>query len=304
MKRSVGALGILGLFYAVALPAASAGVLWQPDLSKCKLEGVNGLYIQAINGQTKSDPDSEEIGIAPFVINCDETSKAFGWLDGGNGDSTADGGSDLDEDADERTAIGLLLTGNPQWADVSIQAKMNVLDQNTGTMALVLRAAPKSKVSDPNTWYEFRYTSGNSVVLASEARDGIKQPTDTSTNPDGSVAGVSLRIMKVVNGKWTLLAEQNRAGSPVYIPALNRLGIDHDVNKDPDDDGNGDDALVGAYFRFVAKGELLTGYVSMDGQNFQQVLQATDGELKAGLVGFSQYDYRALYKEIRVEDAP
>src|SRR5437868_1273352 len=40
MKRSVGALGLLGLVYALALPAAhgAATVLWQPDLSKDTLD--------------------------------------------------------------------------------------------------------------------------------------------------------------------------------------------------------------------------------------------------------------------------
>jgi hypothetical protein len=108
--------------------------------------------------------------------------------------------------------------------------------------------------------------------------------------------------MKVVNGKWKMLAEQGAATSPVYIPRLNRLGIDHDVNKDPGDDGNGEDALVGGYLRFEAKGNLLTGYVSMDGKKFDKVLQVTDDELKAGLVGLTGYDWRPLWKEILVED--
>lgn len=302
MKRVSVALGMLGLFWAVALPAASAGVLWQPDLSKCKLEGVGGLYIQAINGQTLADPTSTEIGIAPFVINCDPNSKAYLWLDGGNGDGTTC--CDLAEDESERTAIGLLLTGDPAWADVAIQARIVSLDQQTGMAALVLRARPKTKVTDPDSWYEFRYTTGNSAVLQAEDRDGISPPSDTSTNPSGEEHGVNLRIMKVVNGKWTMLAEQNAASSPVYIPRVYRTGIDHDVNKDPDDDGNGPDALVGGYFRFVAKGDLLEGFVSMDGKTFQKVLSVRDSELKSGLVGFSQYDYRALYRDILVEDAP
>jgi hypothetical protein len=171
--------------------------------------------------------------------------------------------------------------------------------------ALVLRARPKTKVTDPDSWYEFRYTSGNSAVLQAEERDGIPVPSDASKDPvTGEEHGVNLRIMKVVNGKWTMLAEQNAATSPVYIPRIYRTGADHDVNKDPDDDGNGPDALVGGYFRFVAKGDLLEGFVSMDGKTFQKVLSARDSELKAGLVGFSQYDYRALYRDILVEDAP
>jgi len=34
MKRTVRAVALLGLVWAVSLPAAHAGVLWQPDLSK------------------------------------------------------------------------------------------------------------------------------------------------------------------------------------------------------------------------------------------------------------------------------
>ena len=64
------------------------------------------------------------------------------------------------------------------------------------------------------------------------------------------------------------------------------------------------DALVGYYFKFVAKGDQLTGYVSKDGQKWDEAIKATDSELKAGQVGFSHYDYRPLTKEILVEDAP
>src|SRR5213083_472800 len=56
MKRTVGVLGLLGLVWAVALPAAHAATLWQPDLSKDKLEGVNGLYIQGIGANALADP--------------------------------------------------------------------------------------------------------------------------------------------------------------------------------------------------------------------------------------------------------
>src|SRR5437667_5906647 len=57
MKRSVGVLGLLGLVCAVALPAANAAVLWQPDLSKGKIEPPTGktLYIQAVDTVTLAD---------------------------------------------------------------------------------------------------------------------------------------------------------------------------------------------------------------------------------------------------------
>jgi hypothetical protein len=311
-------LGILGLFYVLALPAASAAELWKPDLSTGKLDPPAGstIYTQMISAATLNadDTTSNTPGIKPFVVLTDKDAdnihdntcacnKAAGWLDSGQGDGIAC--CDLDEDPATRTAIGLLLTGNPAWADVAIQATMTSLNQQTGTMSLVLRAAPKTKVEDPDTWYEFRYTTDNNVAqLQSEIRDGIPPISDSSANPDGTEHGVNVRIMKVVNGKWTLLAEQNAANSPVYIPRVYRAGIDHDVNKDPDDDGNGTDALVGGVFRFVAKGNLLQGFVGLPGQELRKVLEVTDGELTAGLVGFATYEYRALYKDILVEDAP
>jgi hypothetical protein len=57
--------------------------------------------------------------------------------------------------------------------------------------------------------------------------------------------------------------------------------------------------------RFVAKGNTLTGYIlSKDGKKFQQILQATDSDLTAGVVGLSEYDYRAQFKDILVQDVP
>lgn len=201
----------------------------------------------------------------------------------------------------------MLLTGDAaKWADVQLTTRMDFWDQNTGAAGLVLRAAPKSKSSDPDSFYLLQLTTGNSNVLDSMARDGIKQPNDTVTDADGTTArGATLRLLKVVKGKWTMLAEQNADKSAVYIPRINRLGVDHDVNKAGDDDGNQTtDTLVGGYFRFVAKGDLLQGFVSMDGKTFGKVLEAHDGDLKAGLAGFHHYDHRPLFKEILVEDAP
>jgi hypothetical protein len=318
MKRTVGALGLLGLLCSVSLPAANAAVLWQPDLSTGKLDPPAGstIYTQGVNDATKGADDTTKNnpGIKTYVVLTDKIdaasifdnscscNKAAGWLDAGDADGTA--GHDL-EDPPDRTYPTTLLTGDPKWADVAMQAKLNCLNQNTGTAALVLRAAPKTKPEDPDSHYEFRYTSGNSVILSAEERDGITVPNDQSLDPNGSdVAGISLRIMKVVNGKWKMLAELNADKATVHIPQLNRLGIDHDVNKSPDDDGNGDDALVGGYLRFVAKGDLLQGFVSMDGKKFDKVLEVTDGELKTGLVGLNGYDWRPLWKEILVEDAP
>jgi hypothetical protein len=322
MKRSVSALGVLGLVYVLALPGANAAELWKPDLSTGKLVGpmVDGkeaaIYTQLGSTATLAADDTtrNNPGIKPFVVITDKDTdvihdntcacnKAAGWLDSGQGDGVAC--CDLDEDPATRTAIGLLLTGNPAWADVAVQATMNSLNQQTGVMSLVLRATPKTKPEDPDSFYEFRYSTDNAVLqLQSEVRDGIPPIADTSANPDGTEWGVNVRILKVVNGKWSMLAQQNAAGSPVYIPRVYRAGIDHDVNKDPADDGNGADALTGGVFRFVAKGNLLQAFVGLPGQPLQKVLEVSDSELKAGLVGFATYEYRALYKDILVEDAP
>src|SRR5712692_7596669 len=94
MKRTVVALGILGLVSAVVLPAVSAAVLYQDDFSSGKVKGVNGVYIQGSNSATKGDPTSTDVGVAPFVVDTNKDDAQFGWLDGGNGDGTT--GSDLD----------------------------------------------------------------------------------------------------------------------------------------------------------------------------------------------------------------
>ena len=280
VKRSVVALGLLGLVYAVALPSASAAVLYQDDFSSGKVKGVNGVYIQGKNPQTDAD------ATAPlFTVDTNKDDPQFGWLDGGDGNGTT--GSDLDPS--DPSYEGLLLTGDPKWADVAIQSRMCSLDQNTGMMALVLRAAPKTKPTDPDSHYEFRYTTGNSPVLSAEDRDGIAAPDG---NPN-------VRLMKVVNGKWKLLVEtDNDKQSRVHIPEVNAAGADHDSA------GDGSGTLTGAVFRFVAKGNLLQGFVSKDGKTFDKILEANDGDLKAGLVGYAEYDYRALYKDLLVEDAP
>ena len=111
-------------------------------------------------------------------------------LDGGNGDGTT--GSDLDPS--DPSYIGLLLTGDPKWADVAIQSRMCSLDQNTGMMALVLRAAPKTKPADPDSWYEFRYTTGNSAVTADEAAS--TPPIDPPTGSPNA-----RRVMRAPNGR-------------------------------------------------------------------------------------------------------
>jgi hypothetical protein len=325
MKRSVVVLGILGLVYAVALPAASAAVLWQPDLSTGKLVGpmVGGkeapIFTQGVNPQTvgADSTTKDNPGIKPFVVVTDANAKdefdndcncnkTVGWLDDGDMDGVGDGsGDDLDPDLTARVYPGELLTGDPTWADVSIQSKMVAINQNGGTGGFVLRAAPKTKKEDPDSFYVLLYTSSDEGDLNAMARDGIKPAKGQVKDRDGSTdRTIDMRILKVVKGKWTLLAEQGAATSPVHIPRINRLGVDHDVNKDPSNDGNGDDVLTGYYFRFTAKGNVLTGYVSKDAQNWDQVLQATDNDLTAGQVGFFDYGFHILHKEILVQTVP
>jgi hypothetical protein len=328
MKRSVVALGILGLVYAVAAPAAHAAatVLWQPDLSTGKLVGpmVGGkeaaIFTQGVNPQTQGADDTTKDypGNKPFVVvtaanvanevdngcSCD---KQVGWLDDGDMDGVGDGSTpdDLDPDPTMRVYPGELLTGDPTWADVSIQSKTDATSQNGGTGGFVLRAAPKTKQDDPDSFYVLLYTSADEGDLAAMARDGIKPAKGQVKDRDGSTDNtIDMRILKVVKGKWTLLAEQGADTSKVYIPRINRLGVDHDTGTNSDNDGNGDDALTGYYFRFTAKGNMLTGDVSKDGQKWDTVLSATDNDLTAGQVGFFDYGFHILHKEILVQTVP
>jgi len=307
MKRSVGALGLLGLVCAVSLPASSAAVLYQDDFSTDKLVKDKGTFMQGSNPQILADPANP---LPAFYIPTDATidaavtpdARAKGWLATVSGDGTA--GSDLNTD-DTKTVPEMLLFGDKAWADVAIQSRIVSHNQQTGAVSLVLRAAPKTKDTDPDTRYELRYQSDIGVLLASEDRDGIPaNDTDTSVTQDGStVVPISLRILKLVNGKWTLLAKQDAATSKVHIPLINNAGLDHDANKDPAGDV-GDEALTGGYFRFVAKGDQLTGFVSLDGKTWNEAIKATDSEIKAGRVGFMQYDYIPLFDDLLVEDAP
>jgi hypothetical protein len=304
MKRTVGALGLLGLVWAVSLPAANAAVLYQDDFSSGKVKGVNGVYIQAKGDVAKADTSINPATLH-FVVVTDNTLRDFGWLDGGDSVGIAESPGDDTNTGDDGSAPVMLLTGDPKWADVAIQSRIDSLDQNTGAVSLVLRATPKTKLTDPDSRYELRYQSDVGTLLASEIRDGIPaNDQDTNTDQDGSTTRpISMRLMKVVNGKWTMLAEAQAAKSTVHIPRINNLGVDHDTNKSVDGDA-GDEALTGGYFRLVAKGDLLQGFVSLDGKNFEKVLEAHDSELKAGLVGFMHYDYHPIFKELLVEDAP
>jgi hypothetical protein len=307
MKRTSGALGVLGLVCAVSLPAASAAVLYQDDFSTDKLLKDKGTFMQGSNPQILADPANP---LKPFFVPTQADvdaglvpdNRSLGWLNTVSGDGTA--GNDLNTD-DTKTVPELLLFGDKAWADVAIQARIVSYNQTTGGVSLVLRAAPKTKDTDPDTRYELRYQSDVGTLLSSEQNDNIPaNDTDTTVTQDGStVVPISLRILKLVNGKWTLLAKQDAATSKVHIPLINNTGLDHDANKDPGGDA-GDEPLTGGYFRFVAKGDDLQGLVSLDGKNFQLAIEAHDSDIKSGLVGLMQYDYIPLFDDLLVEDAP
>jgi hypothetical protein len=304
MKRTLVALGLV---CAVSLSAAHAAVLYTDDFSTDKLLKATTTYMEGANGAILADPANP---LPPFFIPTDASIEAAiapdarskGWLATVQADGTA--GQDLNTD-DTRTVPELLLFGDPAWADVAIQSKIVSHNQTTGAVSLILRAAPKTKEGDPNSRYELRYQSDIGVLLASEERDGIPaNDTDTTVTQDGStVVPISLRILKLVNGKWTLLQQVNADKATAHIPRINTAGVDHDTNKSPDGDA-GDEPLTGGYFRFVAKGDLLQGFVSLDGRTFSKVIEARDSELKAGKAGFMQYDYIPLFDDLLVEDAP
>jgi hypothetical protein len=263
MKRTSMVLGILGLVCAMAMPAASAAVCLQTDFDGDKFEGVGGVYMQGVSNLQREDP-----GNPPFLVE-------GGFLRSSPEGNTV-GSDGVTGENDPAGVRHLLLTGDPAWTDVTITAKIFIDSQNTGGVALVARAAPKTKVEDPDTWYEFRYTTGNSVAPADEQEtSGIPQP---DTNPN-------LRIMKVVNGRWTILAEST-AAQEASIPAINAAG---------------DDNETGATFRFRVTGNLLEGFVSRDGTNFEKYLEARDDDLKAGRIGISHYDYSPLIDNLIVE---
>jgi hypothetical protein len=290
MKRSVVALGILGLVCAVALPSANAAVLLKDDFNTKPFKGIGTLYTQGLGNGTNADPDNpvipftvreysiEDVDGTPTKTLSDPDVIKNGVLDWGDGD-----GISLNADPDNVKVLRhILLTGDPAWADVAIQVKLWSFNQDTGIAGLVLRAAPKTKPEDPDSFYELRYSTGGegAIVGAEEEASGIAPP----------VGNPNLRIMKVVNNKWTMLAEtDNDRQTAVTIPAVNNTGEDN---------------LTGMTIRFVAKGSLLQGFVSLAGQEPKLVIQATDGDLKAGRVGFHTYDYRPLSDDLLVEDAP
>jgi hypothetical protein len=267
MKRSVVALGILGLVYAMALPGASAAVLYKDDFSTDALLKNKDTYIQGRGSAILNDTS-----ILPFYIRDGQL-----WS---SPEGSTTGSDNVVDSAEPGTTLRyLLLIGDPVWSDVAIESNIRIDNQGTGTLGLVLRAAPKTKPEDPDSWYEFRYTTGIPPVHPEEEDDGVEQPQSPP----------NLRIMKVVNGKWKVLTETDpdRASSP--IPTI--------MN-------GGDNQEQGAIFRFVAKGNLLQTFIALPGEKFVKFLEATDDELKAGRVGITEYDYNPVFDNLLVEDAP
>jgi hypothetical protein len=259
-------MGILGLVGALALPAANAAVLIKDDFSTDNLLKDPKTYVQGRG----------------LLIRGDDTIPPFMVRDGVLTSSTEGSTSGSDEVSIENPDLPgiryLLLFGEPTWADVSIQSRVMVENQGTGSFGLLLRAASKTKLEDPDSWYELRYTTGSVPVLPDEADDGIEQSLDPP----------SLRIMKVVQGKWTMLAEIDASGEK-EIPNISNSGD-----------------LAGEFItvRFTAKGNLLQGFISTDGEKFDKFIEATDDELKTGRVGIAHYDYNPIFDDLLVEDTP
>jgi hypothetical protein len=292
MKRSVVALGILGLVCAVAKPAASAEtVLFEDKFDTDAILKASTTYVQGFGTARAGD----ETILPWYVWDGKLASSPEGSI------TSSDGTGQNHVGEDPNVLQYLLLTGDPTWADVSFTTKVNVEGANTGQFGMILRAAPKTKPEDPNTWYEFTYTTNSAEV-------GEVAPTDEILNQAQAASGINppevvpnLRIYKVVNNKYTLLAETDHLKSPIHIPAINQGGVDHD------DEVDGDPATgnpTGAHFRFVAKGNVLQAFASLDGVKFDKYLEVTDDELKAGLVGFTHSEYPPVFDYMTVTTAP
>jgi hypothetical protein len=291
MKRSVVALSIVGLVCAVSLPAANAAVLLKDDFSTDALLKSSATYVQGFGMHARD----EDPTLLPWYIY-------GGELTSSPNDGSSTGGSDgtgaNNTQSDPPTVDFLLLTGDKSWADVSMQTKVYSNGQNTGSFALIVRAAPKTKPTDPDSWYEFAYTTnGTTPGDVTPTLEGITHDQDASGIP-GTDASPNLRIMKVVNNKWKILAETDYNKSKDHIPEVNNAGADHDTN------GDGTGTPTGATFRFVAKGNVLQGFASLDGVKFTKYLEVTDDELKAGKVGLAHCDYDPIFDDLLVEDAP
>jgi len=301
MKRAVGALGVLGLLCAVALPAANAAALLTDDFSTDKLLKDPLTYVQGFGTSQATAKAAGDTTAVPFYIH-------DGYLSSLSPDGTyrsSDGtGNDeiaaLDPSVDPDTHYPyVLLFGDPKLADVAMQMRIYSIDQNTGSLGLILRATPKTKPEDKDSWYEFQYvTSGGTAGDVAGTNEGLT--TDQVTSGIVPVTATpTLRILKVVNSKWTLLAETYFNKSKDHIPEINLAGVDHDSS------GGGDaDNPTGAVFRFVAKGNVLQAFAALPGKPFIKYLETTDNDLKAGKLGIMHTQYDPVFDDLLVEDAP
>jgi len=300
MKRSVGALGILGLLCAVALPAANAAALLTDDFSSDKLLKDPLTYVQGF-GTSQATAKAAGETAPPFYIH-------DGYLSSLSPDGTyrsSDGtGNDeiaaLDPSVDPDPHFPyVMLFGDPKLADVAMQLKIYSIDQSTGALGLILRATPKTKPEDKDTWYQMTYsTNGAAGDVAAPSNEGITPDQLASGLPQIEVSP-TLRILKVVNNKWTVLGVTDFNKSKDHIPEVNLVGVDHDPS------GGGDqDNPTGATFRFVAKGNVLQAFAALPGKPFIKYLEVTDDELKAGKVGITHTQYDPAFDDLLIEPAP
>jgi len=280
MKRSVVIPGLLGLVCAVALPAANAAVLLKDDFSTGAILKSKDTYQQGFGSHARD----EDPTLVPWYIYDGALTSSPPGSTGGS-----DGTGANNTQSDPPTVDFMLLTGDPSWADVSTQAKVYSNGQNTGSWALILRATPKTKPTDPDTRYEFAYSTANSAEGAGNATKECITPQMDASGIDPPDDVPNLRILKVVGGKYKLLAETNFDTSKTYIPEVNAAG--------PENDG-------GANFRAVVKGNVLQFWIGLPGKTFNKYLEVTDDELKAGLVGLTHSEYNPDFDDLLVEDAP
>jgi hypothetical protein len=294
MKRILVALGLLGLVYAAALPGASAQtVLFEDKFDTDAILKASTTFQQGFGNAMAGDDT-----IVPWYVQ-------GGKLLSSPPDTvtSSDGTGQNHVDEDDRYTQYILLFGDKAWADVAFQTKVNVEGANTGQFGMILRATPKTKPSDPDTRYEFTYTTNGTDP-------GTVDPLDETLNMAQAKSGIAapsvvpaLRIYKVVNNVYKLLAETDHAKSPIHIPAINQNGVDHDDEVDGDPStGN----PTGAHFRFVAKGNVLSVFASLDGTKFEKYLEVTDTDnpLTAGLAGFTHCEYPPLFDYALITTAP
>jgi len=295
MKRSVVILGLLGLVCAVSLPAANAAVLLKDDFSTDAILKSKDTFQQGFGSHAR---DEDPTLVPWYVYGGGLESSPMGSTGG------SDGTGANNTQSDPPTVDFMLLTGDPAWADVSIQSRVYSDGQNTGSWGLILRATPKTKPTDPDTWYEFAVVT-NGTTDSGDVSGDVSSPTGEGITHDQADSGIqnitvtpTLRIYKVVKNKWKVLAETDFHKSAVHIPEVNNIGYDHDTSHD------GSGTPTGATFRFVAKGNVLQAWASVDGVKFNKYLEVTDDELKAGKVGFTHCEYNPVFHDLLVEDAP